>query len=221
MFDVNGRPPLPAATGRHQAGLSLIEVLIALVVLAVGILPMIGLQAVSKRSNFDSIQRTTAAQLAYDLMQRMRANNSSTALAAYEVAGAKGLGNGKTGGAAGQQGSMPNPDCSSAGAICNETQTAIYDVWYWETLLDGDQETVGAASTGGLTLPTACLSGPIGGVSGIYTLTVVWRGSTTLANDTSVSTCGNGLVDPAGNPVYGANGEYRRVASFSTYIAQQ
>ncbi|MEI6334683.1 MAG: type IV pilus modification protein PilV [Methylococcaceae bacterium] len=57
-----------------NAGFTLIEVLIAMVVLAVGLLGLAGLQATSLRNNLSAYNRSQATQLAYDLADRMRAN---------------------------------------------------------------------------------------------------------------------------------------------------
>ncbi|WP_243217631.1 type IV pilus modification protein PilV [Methylobacter sp. S3L5C] len=57
-----------------SAGFTLIEVLIAMVVLAVGLLGLAGLQATSLRNNQSAYTRSQATQLSYDLAERMRAN---------------------------------------------------------------------------------------------------------------------------------------------------
>ena len=61
-------------TGRSQQGFSLIEMLVALIVFSVGLLAVAGLQTVSKQANFESLQRTTASQIAYGLLEDMRVN---------------------------------------------------------------------------------------------------------------------------------------------------
>lgn len=58
----------------QQAGLGLIEVLIAVLVLAIGLLGFTGLQTQALRMNYDSLQRARASMLAEDLFDRMRAN---------------------------------------------------------------------------------------------------------------------------------------------------
>jgi type IV pilus assembly protein PilV len=59
-----------------NTGFTLIEVLIAMLVLAVGLLGLAGLQATSLRNNQSAYNRSQATQLAYDLADRMRANVS-------------------------------------------------------------------------------------------------------------------------------------------------
>ena len=57
-----------------NAGFTLIEVLIAMVVLAVGLLGLAGLQATSLRNNQSAYNRSQATQLSYDMADRIRAN---------------------------------------------------------------------------------------------------------------------------------------------------
>lgn len=67
-------------------GFTLIEVLIAMLVLAVGLLGLAGLQATSLKNNQSAYNRSQATQLAYDLADKMRANVAG--LATYTTAGA-------------------------------------------------------------------------------------------------------------------------------------
>ncbi|MBS3963379.1 MAG: type IV pilus modification protein PilV [Methylomonas sp.] len=62
-------------------GFTLIEVLVAVIVLALGLLGLAGMQAFGLRNNQSAYNRSQATQLAYDIADRMRANTS--ALATY------------------------------------------------------------------------------------------------------------------------------------------
>lgn len=57
-----------------NAGFTLIEILIAMLVLSIGLLGMAGLQAASLKNNISSYKRSQATLLVYDLADRMRAN---------------------------------------------------------------------------------------------------------------------------------------------------
>ncbi|AQZ34848.1 type IV pilus modification protein PilV [Pseudomonas sp. LPH1] len=72
-------------TPQRQHGATLIEVLIAVVVLSIGLLGLAGLQATSVKSNHSAYQRSQATLLAYDLADRMRANRTEALTNAYEV----------------------------------------------------------------------------------------------------------------------------------------
>ena len=64
---------------KKNIGFTLIEVLVAMLVLAVGLLGLAGLQATSLRNNQSAYNRSQATQLAYDIADRMRANISGKA----------------------------------------------------------------------------------------------------------------------------------------------
>jgi type IV pilus assembly protein PilV len=64
----------PARIRRRVRGFSLIEVLITILIFAVGLLGMAALQAVSMRSNQSANFRTQATALAYMIIDRMHAN---------------------------------------------------------------------------------------------------------------------------------------------------
>lgn len=63
---------------RHRtAGLTLVEILIALLVISVGLLGVAGLHAMSLRNNYDALMRSHASALAGDIADRMRANRAA------------------------------------------------------------------------------------------------------------------------------------------------
>lgn len=65
---------VPRASRARQEGVSLVEVLVAIVVLSIGLLGLAGLQASGMRVGQSSIHRSQAAQLAYDMVDRLRVN---------------------------------------------------------------------------------------------------------------------------------------------------
>lgn len=57
-----------------QGGFTLIEVLVAVLIVSVGVLGVAGLQLLSLQNNTSALFRTQAIQSAYDIMDRARAN---------------------------------------------------------------------------------------------------------------------------------------------------
>ncbi|TKB48779.1 type IV pilus modification protein PilV [Ferrimonas sediminicola] len=112
-----------------QSGVSLIEVLVAVVVLAVGLLGTLQLHLVAQRSSFESLQHVRAQTLAESMLERIRLNPSQ--LAAYQ---------GSYGASAP---AMPTPSCLSAtGAItpCSPAQMRAWDGYLWSLSLRGADE---------------------------------------------------------------------------------
>ena len=68
------------------AGLTLVEVLIALLVMSVGILGLATLQTSSINFNAEANRRTQATILAYEMADRMRANRPAALGGAYTIA---------------------------------------------------------------------------------------------------------------------------------------
>lgn len=68
-----------------QQGSSLIEVLIAIVVISIGLLGLAGLQTTSIKSNHSAYLRSQATLLAYDLSDRMRASKTAALSGNYNT----------------------------------------------------------------------------------------------------------------------------------------
>lgn len=144
------------SAGRKQAGFTLIEVLVAMVILALGLLGVAGLQATSMRNAHSGYLRSQATILAYDIVDRMRANVSQARLGAYNVALGASVGSGQ-GLLCGVQGAAANDvtewkDClayflpgGDGSVTVDLTNTAIIVVRWQEKL---------AAAGGGYTMNT-------------------------------------------------------------------
>jgi type IV pilus assembly protein PilV len=184
----------------RQGGFSLVELLVSIVVFSVGLLAVAGLQTVAKSANFESLQRTTAAQVANGLLEDMRTNGKAidVYVASADLGGSV-------------IAAEPAPNCQAMGAACNPAQKALHDLWFWESVLDGALETGAEGAAGGLVEPTICIDGPAGGGPGIYTVTVAWRGGVSLL-DAGLVTCGDG------SGKYGAGNEFRRNVQVPTFL---
>jgi type IV pilus assembly protein PilV len=74
-------------TGVHRDhGFSLIEVLVALVVLSVGLLGLAALQSTATQFNASAYMRSQATILAYDMADRIRANRETALTGGYTSA---------------------------------------------------------------------------------------------------------------------------------------
>jgi len=74
--------PMPSR-GDHR-GFTLLEILVAIVVLSIGLLGLAGLQVVSLNNNQTAYYRSVATQQAYDMADRMRANLAGIAAGNYD-----------------------------------------------------------------------------------------------------------------------------------------
>lgn len=155
-------------------GTSMIEVLVTIVIVAVGMLGMAGLQSRAHSLEFESYQRGQALILLQDMLDRI--NNSDSANAAGYVT-ASALGTGAT----------DATDCTTL------TSRAAIDLCEWSKALKGSAEaatnTAGAAKQGAMLDGRGCVTQP-SGTTNTYLVAVVWQGMT--ATVPPVSTCGQG-----------------------------
>lgn len=205
-------PKSHSTVGPHRAaGFSLIEVLIAMVILSIGVLGVTGLQLASKRNNQDSVQQTRAAALAQELVERMRANSASAGLSTYVL---------NSPDVVGMLDAEPSPACSEPDEICDPEQLALHDLWIWQQGLRGEEDSLAddRTPTGGLVNAQACVEGP-GGGSGRYTVTIAWRGGVPLADDQSIDCGAEAIDDTTGERLYGETDQFRRTIVLPAFIA--
>jgi type IV pilus assembly protein PilV len=121
MNETMMQTPLPDAptlvSGRNtQRGFTLVEVLIAVLVLAIGLLGLAGLQASSLRFNHDAQLRTQATLLAYDMADRMRANRQAAISGDYDT-------------------NFTNPACQGGAFVAGGASVAERDLNEWRNQL--------------------------------------------------------------------------------------
>lgn len=78
--------PIRLPSPRQQAGLSLLEVLIATVVLSTGLLGLAGLQIAGMKTTHNSYQMQQATWIVHDLLEHMRSNRTAALAEKYNVA---------------------------------------------------------------------------------------------------------------------------------------
>jgi type IV pilus assembly protein PilV len=70
---------------RRAAGVSLVEVLIAVIVLAFGLLGIAAMQITALRSSQGALQRSQAVAQSYTMFDAMRANRGSALIGRYDI----------------------------------------------------------------------------------------------------------------------------------------
>jgi len=175
---VNARTPLT----HGQRGTSLIEVLVTIVILAIGLLGLAGLQSRLQASEMEAYQRAQALVLLDDMASRIAANRANAASYALAAPTTAPLGAGMT--------------CPTA--TSNQQQI---DAGQWCEALQGAAETAGAGKVGAMLGGRGCVE-DLGG--GEYLVTVAWQGLTPIANPTNSPACGQGsYVGAAGSACTG------------------
>lgn len=158
----------------REAGISLIEVLVTLIILAVGMLGVMGLQARLQQSDMEVYQRTQALILLEDMASRLAANRNQAAN--YVTGPTSPLGVGMT--------------CPAAGSTQLERDRAD-----WCNALQGAAETEGGNQVGAMLGGRGCIES-LG--SGQYLITVAWQGLAPLSAPPAGSACARNSYDAAG-----------------------
>ena len=178
-------------------GFTMIEVLVTLIVLALGLLGIMGLQARGQQAELESYQRAQALVLVQDMVDRMNANRSDShnkvyvngTVATFPVGGGGNLVN------------------------CGALTGAAYDLCDWTNQLNGAAEVLsgGGCSTtnsadcaGAMLGARGCVTydatkelvdstGATMSGTGIYTVTVAWQGVAATSAPPASITCAQGL----------------------------
>lgn len=153
-------------------GASLIEVLVALIVIAVGLLGLAGLQLKLQTSEFEAFQRSQALLLVQDYASRILLNRLSAG--DYVTDASTPLGADMT--------------CPTATGT-----TAQRDAREWCLALQGATEKVGSSLVGVLVGGRGCVE-EVGSGAGTYRVTVAWQGMRPLTSPGG-SACAKDLFD--------------------------
>ena len=128
----------------RPAGFTLVEVLVSIVILSIGLLGIAKLMLFSSRSNDSAYLRSQATELAYEILDNMRANraeaiNGGTYATAKEALAAA-------------------PAASCIAVQCTPTQLALFDVYQWKLRLDTASVPAGALPSGRGAVTTATVN---------------------------------------------------------------
>ena len=132
--------------GRTDQGFTLLEVLIALLVLSIGLLGIGKLMMLSARANDSAYMRSQATALAYTILDAMRANRGEALAGSYDIAVGPG----------------PAPVACTSAAPCSSTAQAQNDLNLWKNALtaalpagNGSVTTAPVLNASGITQVTA------------------------------------------------------------------
>ena len=188
---------------RLQTGFSMIEVLVALMIVVLGLMGLAGMQVRMQQAEFESYQRAQALVLMQDMVDRIQLHRVTASCFRFTNAtsGSPYLGTSK------------NHTAACAASTANDNTQAVTSLNGWDSALTGAAETKGGAAVGAMVGARGCVSydsaseltdsaGAFISGTGLYTVAVAWQGTT----DTIAPTvnCANGL--------YGTNAR-RRVVS--------
>jgi len=101
-----------------QAGITMIEVLVAVLILAIGLLGVAGLQSISLKNTTDVFFEQQAMSYRQDLINRIMANQAAASDGDY---------------AATPPTAEPTANCATG--TCNTDQMAEWDLWQWNDAL--------------------------------------------------------------------------------------
>ena len=178
---------------RAQAGFTMLEILVSLLIIVFGLLGMLGLQAQATVAEFESYQRGQALILAQDMVDRINANRKAGLCYAFTT-----LGSGS-----------PQLGAGSATPVCaSAVGTPVTRAMATQDLVDWNQALLGAAErTGGATgTRVGVMLGARGCVTfdpatQLYRVAVAWQGmGPTIAPS---GNCGSGQY-------HASNDAYRR-----------
>ena len=159
------------AQQKLQQGALMLEVLVTLVILAIGLLGLAGLQARLQASEMESYQRAQALLLLNDMANRIRSNQ----IVADSYITAQPLGAGD--------------DCPAE--VATQQQR---DAGEWCLALQGAAEKSSGNDVGAMVGGRGCVES-VG--SNQYMVTVAWQGLTPISAPPESVSCGAGLYDSA------------------------
>jgi len=145
-----------------QQGAAMMELLIAMLIIAFGALGFVGLQAQTALLQMEGYQRSQALILINDISERMSLNRAN---AAGYVAN--------------------NIGTTDPGSCATPATRALKDLCEWSLLIQGAAEVQGTAKLGAMTGARGCITSP---AANQYLISIAWQG--VQSSGASLNTCG-------------------------------
>jgi type IV pilus assembly protein PilV len=164
---------------RSQRGALMIEVLITIVILAIGLLGMMQMQGRLQKSEMESYQRTQAVMLVNDMASRISTNRNS--IVGYLTSGLSPAYLGLNGN---------NIPCDST-LLADGLQ--LGDSGEWCRALEGAGEVQAGSNVGAMVGGRGCVE--FDATTNQYMVTVVWQGLTPISAPPTSVTCGANLYN--------------------------
>jgi len=107
---------------KKSSGFTLIEILVAIVIIGVGLLATAKMQLLAVQNTQGGYQRAQASNIGYDIIDRMRNNTPAVTNGDYDI---------------GAGDARPAPiDCKGADADCSTVEMAQFDHFWWRGSVD-------------------------------------------------------------------------------------
>jgi type IV pilus assembly protein PilV len=181
---------MQGSSPREQRGVTLVEVLVTLIILAIGLLGLVALHARVQVLQAESYQRAQALILLKDMAGRIANNRNNVATYVAEFAGQDMATEGV--GAHLDADDCPGPDAA--------TPRAEADVADWCTALRGAAESLDGTNVGAMVGGRGCIQDLEGGR---FLVTVAWQGLAPIQAPPETVTCGAGEYGGDGTPCAG------------------
>ncbi len=174
-------PRHPMSRPERARGFTLVEVLVAVLVVSIGLLGVARLVLAAVKANDSAYFRTQAADLAYSMLDEIRANRE------YAIT---------TSGYDASPGTVGSPgNCLNVTPVCTPQEMANYQIYNWEQLL----ATGGVLPNGKGYIKITPSTGP--GVLPTATITVTWDDSIAqeafVPGTSTTSSTGGGPATPS------------------------